>query len=80
MISAIAFDVRDLGDKFLKLFPVILVLDELWALAPFLLVRQIGLGMALGITAALAYIPFAQRTLTLMRQRTASGSAIPDRR
>ncbi|HEY1658404.1 MAG TPA: winged helix-turn-helix domain-containing protein [Candidatus Sulfotelmatobacter sp.] len=78
MISAIAFDVRDLSDKFMKLFPGVLVLDELWALAPFLLVRQIGLGMALGITAALAYVPFAQRTLMLMRQRTDAGSAIPD--
>jgi cholera toxin transcriptional activator len=69
MISAVAFDVRDLGGRFRKLFPGILVLDGLWALAPFLLVRQIGLGLALGITAALAYLPFAQRTLLLMRQR-----------
>jgi cholera toxin transcriptional activator len=76
LISAISFDVRDMSGKFLKIFPAILVLDELWALSPFLLVRQIGLGLALGITAALAYIPFAQRTLMLMRQRTSRDAAI----
>lgn len=76
MISATAFDVKDLSGKFLKIFPGILILDELWALAPFLLVRQIGLGLALGITAALAYIPFAQRTLLLMRQRASTTVAI----
>ncbi len=74
-ISAVSFDVKDLSSKFLKIFPGILLLDELWALAPFLLVRRIGLGLALGITAALAYIPFAQRTLVLMRQRTSKDAA-----
>jgi cholera toxin transcriptional activator len=78
MFSAIAFDVKDLDGKFLKLFPAILVLDELWALAPFLLVRQIGLGLALGITAALAYVPFAQRSLLLMRQRASINAATGD--
>jgi hypothetical protein len=75
MFSAIAFDVKDLSEKFLRLFPGILMLDELWALAPFLLVRQIGLGLAIGITAALAYVPFAQRTLLLMRQRAGTTAA-----
>jgi hypothetical protein len=40
--------------------------DELWALAPFLLVQQIGVGAAIGSTAALLYLPFAQRSLLLM--------------
>lgn len=40
--------------------------DELWALAPFLLIDQIGFGLALGATAALLYAPFAQRSLILM--------------
>ena len=69
LFSAAAFDVKDLSRKFLKLFPGLLVLDELWALAPFLLARQFGLGLALGITAALIYVPFSQRTLVLMRER-----------
>jgi cholera toxin transcriptional activator len=70
LFSAAAFDLKDLSRKFLKIFPVILAIDELWALSPFLLARQIGPGLALGITAALIYVPFAQRTLVLMRQRT----------
>lgn len=70
LFSAVSFDVKDLRTKFLRLFPGILLLDELWALAPFLLAPQIGVGLALGITAALVYVPFAQRTLVLMRERT----------
>jgi cholera toxin transcriptional activator len=70
LISAVSFDVKDLSQKFLKIFPGVLVLDELWALSPFLLVQQIGVGLALGATAALVYIPFAQRTLMLMRERS----------
>lgn len=66
LISAVAFNVPSLREKFFRLFPVMVPLDELWALAPFLLVKQIGYGLALGITAALLYVPFAQRSLILM--------------
>ncbi len=68
-LSAASFGVKDLSRKFLRLFPATFVLDELWALAPFLLAAKIGLGLALGITAALIYVPFAQRTLVLMREQ-----------
>jgi cholera toxin transcriptional activator len=44
----------------------VISLDELWALAPFLLVEQIGVGLALAATAALLYLPFSQRSLILM--------------
>jgi|ERR1051326_3982348 DNA-binding winged helix-turn-helix (wHTH) protein len=70
LLSAIVFDVKDLGRKFLRLFPALFVLDEVWALSPFLLVPQIGLGLALAATAALIYVPFSQRTLMLMRDRS----------
>ena len=70
LFSAAAFDLKDLSRKFLQLFPGILIIDVLWALSPFLLALQIGPGLALGATAALLYVPFAQRTLVLMRQRT----------
>jgi hypothetical protein len=70
LFSAAAFDLKDLSRKFLKLVPGILIIDVLWALSPFLLAPQIGMGLALGATAALLYVPFAQRTLVLMRQRT----------
>ena len=52
--------------KFLKLWPLLLLLDELWALSPFLLLHHISFGLALSCTALLVYSPFAQRSLVLM--------------
>jgi cholera toxin transcriptional activator len=69
LTSAAAFDLSGLSHKFQRLFPVTLLLDELWALSPFLLAPQIGLGLSLAATAALIYVPFAQRTLLLMGDR-----------
>ena len=71
LLSAVAFDVKDLPQKFLRLFWPLFVLDQLWALSPFLLSAQIGIGLALAATAALIYVPFAQRTLVLMRDHPA---------
>ena len=51
------------ADKFQKLFPVLFLMDAIWAVAPLLLVRKIGIGLALASVAAMAYLPFAQRTL-----------------
>ena len=66
LISGVGFNAPGLREKFLRLFPIAFVLDELWALAPFLLLQQIGHGLALGLTAILLYVPFAQRSLILM--------------
>ncbi len=66
LLAAAGFNYQGLTGKFLKLFPFIFPLDELWALAPFLLVGSIGMGLALAATAALLYLPFAQRSLLLM--------------
>lgn len=63
LISAVAFDFRKLGANFRRLFPFILALDQLWAIAPFLLLPQIGVGLAFAATAALLYVPFSERTL-----------------
>jgi len=63
LISAVAFDHRGLGQKFQRMFPVILVLDQLWAVAPFLITEKIGFGAAFAATAALLYVPFSERTL-----------------
>jgi cholera toxin transcriptional activator len=65
-LSAAAFDYGRLGEKFRKIFLGVLVLDELWAVAPFLLAPQIGFGAAFAATAALLYVPFAERTLVRM--------------
>jgi hypothetical protein len=66
LLSAAIFGYRRLPVKFLRLFPFVMPLDELWALAPFLLVEQIGIGLALAATATLLYLPFSQRSLMLM--------------
>jgi DNA-binding winged helix-turn-helix (wHTH) protein len=72
LLSAVSFDIQHLTHKFLRIFPATFVLDELWALSPFLLTPQIGMGLALGVTAGLIYLPFAQRALVLMRDRSRS--------
>src|SRR5437660_7910392 len=53
LLSAVAFDFRKLGGTFGRLFPFVLALDQLWAIAPFLLLPQIGVGLAFAATAAL---------------------------
>ena len=66
LLSSIAFDFRKLGETFRQLFPFILAMDQLWAVAPFLLLPKIGVGLALAATAALLYVPFSERTLVRM--------------
>ena len=66
LLSAVAFDYRRLGHRFNQLFLGILILDQLWATAPFLLVNKIGFGAAFAATALLLYVPFSERTLLRM--------------
>ena len=66
LVSAAAFDYRKLGEKFRQMFPFVLALDQLWAVAPFLLIENIGLGAAFAASAALLYLPFSERTLIRM--------------
>jgi len=69
LAAAVAFDLPQLAAKFARLFPVLLLLDLLWALAPFLLVHYVSAGLALGMSAVLVYLPFSQRSLVLMYTR-----------
>jgi cholera toxin transcriptional activator len=71
LLTAAALNYRGLTTKFLKIFPLVLVLDELWALAPFLLVQWLGVGLAMACTAVLLYVPFSQRSLLLMGSKNA---------
>jgi cholera toxin transcriptional activator len=66
LLSSVAFDFRKLGATFPKLFPFVLAIDQLWAITPFLLATQIGVGLAFAATAALLYVPFSERTLVRM--------------
>jgi len=66
LMSSVGFDHQRLGEKFRQIFPLILALDQLWAIAPFLLMQKIGLGAAFAASAALLYLPFSERTLVRM--------------
>ena len=58
--------------NFLRIWPVLLAFDELWALSPFLLLHHINYGLAIACTTLLVYAPFAQRSLVLMGATTES--------
>ena len=66
VLSAVLFHAPRMQAKFLKIWPFLLIFDELWALSPFLLLHHINFGLALSCTALLVYSPFAQRSLVLM--------------
>lgn len=66
LICAVLFRAPHLWEKFQKLWWLLLPLDLLWSLSPFLLVHHINYGLALACTALLVYSPFAQRSLILM--------------
>jgi hypothetical protein len=66
ILSATLFHAPGAREKLLKIWPVLLLMDEFWALSPFLLLHHINFGLALACTTLLVYSPFAQRSLVLM--------------
>lgn len=62
LLSSVALQHPAAGRKFRRLFPVLLVMDAMWAASP-LLVIPMNIGLRLAGAAGLAYLPFAQRTL-----------------
>ena len=66
LISAAFLRPPHAREKLLRMWPFLLPFDELWSLAPFLLLHHINVGLALACTAPLVYSPFAQRSLILM--------------
>jgi DNA-binding winged helix-turn-helix (wHTH) protein len=66
VLCAALFHAPGFCEKFLKIWPLLLLFDELWSLAPFLLLHHINFGLALACTTLLVYSPFAQRSLVLM--------------
>ena len=68
LITATSLDYHLLSEKYRVLYPALFLLDMIWALAPFLIADRIGPGFALAATAALLYMPFAQRVLMKMMQ------------
>ncbi len=66
VLCATLFHAPGFREKFLKIWPLLLLFDEIWSLAPFLLLHHINFGLALACTTLLVYSPFAQRSLALM--------------
>jgi cholera toxin transcriptional activator len=65
-LSQVAFRYRWLGRNFRRIFPIVLIVDVVWAFAPFFLIHLIGIGLAFAASAALVYSPFAQRVLATL--------------
>jgi DNA-binding winged helix-turn-helix (wHTH) protein len=72
VLCAALFHAQGFREKFRKIWPVLLLFDEIWSLAPFLLLHHINFGLALACTTLLVYSPFAQRSLVLMGAGTKS--------
>ena len=66
VLCAALFHAPDFRGNFRKIWPILILFDELWSLAPFLLLHHINFGLALASTTLLVYSPFAQRSLVLM--------------
>jgi cholera toxin transcriptional activator len=66
LVCAVLFKAPRIREQFLKIWGVLLLMDGLWSLAPFLLLHHINVGFALACTTLLVYSPFAQRSLMLM--------------
>jgi len=66
LVCAVLFRAPRAREKFLKLWPALLVVDVMWSLSPFLLLHHINYGLALACTTLLVYSPFAQRALVIM--------------
>jgi cholera toxin transcriptional activator len=66
VVCMVLFHAPRAQEKFLRMWPFLLLFDELWSLSPFLLLHHINFGLALACTALLVYSPFAQRSLVLM--------------
>jgi DNA-binding winged helix-turn-helix (wHTH) protein len=75
LLAAAIFGYRGLARQFLRLFPAIFPLDEVWALSPFLLLDRIGIGLVMAMTAALLFLPFSERSILLMGERGAQSTS-----
>jgi cholera toxin transcriptional activator len=66
LLCGVLFRAPGMQGKILKIWRFLLPMDELWSLAPFLLLHHIDYGVALACMTLLIYSPFAQRSLVLM--------------
>lgn len=63
LVVSVGFDDPETGRQFRKLFPFLFLLDEIWALAPLLLIGKWAAGLTIICVALLAYLPISHRNL-----------------
>ncbi len=73
-LAGVSFDYPDSGRQFHWLFPLIFLLDILWAASPLLLWGHLQ-GLVFLAGAALAFLPFSQRWLLYTRYAPGGGHA-----
>jgi serine/threonine protein kinase len=73
LMVSVFFDDPETGRQFRKLFPFLFLLDELWALTPFLLIGKWSAGITLICVALLAYLPISHLNLIRSAYQTATG-------
>lgn len=61
-LTALALDFEFIGKQFRTVFPVVLLLDAVWAATPLLFLGQLQ-GLVLICAGALGFLPLSQRTL-----------------
>jgi cholera toxin transcriptional activator len=66
LLCAVIFRAPGFAQKFRRIWWLLLPLDVLWSLSPFLLLHHINSGLALACMTLLLYAPFAQRSLVLI--------------
>lgn len=66
VVCMVLFRAPRAREKFLRIWPALVVMDLMWALSPALLLHHINLGLAIAAMTLLVYSPFAQRALMLM--------------
>ncbi len=63
LMASVGFNDPATGRQFARIFVWLFLLDELWALSPFLLAGRWPAGITLICAATLAYLPFSHRNL-----------------
>lgn len=66
LLTGVLMHAPDLREKYLRIWALLFIFDELWSLSPFLLLHHINYGLAIACMVLLVYAPFAQRSLVLM--------------
>jgi DNA-binding winged helix-turn-helix (wHTH) protein len=66
LVCMVLFRAPRAREKFLRIWPGLVLMDLVWALSPALLLHHINVGLAIAAMTLLVYSPFAQRALVLM--------------